>query len=117
MTVRTTRRTPDTLDTDLLEPAGRTAASSRRRPPAAVRRPALYLVMAAAGAGLVNVLSVAEPPAAAETQLESVSIAEKLGISADAPAAVTGDQAARPLQQLAASRSEREAGQSAAARA
>jgi hypothetical protein len=114
MTVRPTHRP---LDPALVDPSARPATSSRRRPPATVRRPALYLVMAAAGAGLVNVLSVTEPPAAAQTQLESVSIAEKLGISGDAPASVTGDEAARPLQQLAASRSEREAGQSAAARA
>jgi len=90
--------------------------SSSRRPPANVRRPALYLAMAAAGAVMVNVLTAGGPPARAEAQLESVSIAEQLGISAE-DAAVTGEQAARPLQQLAASRSEREAEQSAAARA
>jgi hypothetical protein len=45
-----------------------------------------------------------------------VSIAAQLGISGDAPE-VTGEQAARPLQQLAASRSDREAEASAAARA
>jgi hypothetical protein len=102
----------DEITTELQIPA----PTASRRPPAAVRRPALYLAVAAAGAIMVNVLTAGEPPARAEAQLESVSIAAELGISAE-DAAVTGEQAARPLQQLAASRSEREAEQSAAAQA
>jgi hypothetical protein len=116
MAPRTTPAQPDLTDeitTELQIPATQTAP---RRPPATVRRPALYLAVAAAGAVMVNVLTAGEPPARAEAQLESVSIAAQLGISADS-AAVTGEQAARPLQQLAASRSDREAEQSAAARA
>jgi hypothetical protein len=117
----TPRTTPTELDanddstTELEVPAPETSTASRR-PPARVRRPALYLAMAAAGAIMVNVLTAGEPPARAEAQLESVSIAAQLGISGDAPE-VTGEQAARPLQQLAASRSDREAEASAAARA
>ncbi len=116
MAPRTTPAQPDLADevtTELPIPAPQTAS---RRPPATVRRPALYLAVAAAGALLVNVLTAGEPPARAEAQLESVSIAAQLGISAE-DAAVTGEQAARPLQQLAASRSEREAEQTAAAQA
>jgi hypothetical protein len=89
--------------------------TARRLPPATVRRPALYLAVAAAGALIVGVITAGEPPA--QAQLESVSIAEQLGISADAPSAVTGQDAAGSLELLAASRSEREAGQTAAAQA
>jgi hypothetical protein len=84
------------------------------RPPVAGRRPALYLAVAAAGAVMVNVLTPAEPAADA-AQLESVSVAEQLGISTQAP--VTGDEIVAPLGQLAASRSERDAERTAAAEA
>jgi hypothetical protein len=118
MTVHPTADAPDTdaLDSDSLDTAAPSAIPARRRPPATVRRPALYLAMAAAGAVLVSVVTAGEPPASAET-LESVSIAAQLGISADSSSALTGEQAAGSLEQLAASRSEREAEQSAAAQA
>jgi hypothetical protein len=94
-------------------------AGAHRRPPAGARRPALYLSTAVAGALLVNVLASGEPAAhAEETPLESVSIAEQLGISADpADAAPAGEDAVRPLSQLAASRAERDAERTAAAQA
>jgi hypothetical protein len=88
-----------------------------RRPPLAGRRPALYLTVAAAGAVMVNVLTAGEPAAEA-AQLESVSVAEQLGIPAQpAPVAESEIEAAivAPLEQLAASRSERVAEQAAAA--
>jgi hypothetical protein len=85
------------------------------RPPVAGRRPALYLAVAAAGAVMVSVLTPAEPDADA-AQLESVSVAEQLGISAKATP-VTGDEIVAPLGQLAASRSERDAERTAAAEA
>ena len=114
MTARTTSdRTPaHDLPTTEMSLDG----APRRLPPATVRRPALYLAVAAAGALMVGVVTAGEPPAQAE-QLESVSIAAQLGISADAPSAVTGEQAAGTLERLAASRNEREAGQTAAAQA
>jgi hypothetical protein len=115
MSPRTTSTELDATD-DLTTELPVSAPTSSRRPPAAIRRPALYLAVAAAGAVLVNVLTAGGPPAHADAQLESVSIAAELGISAD-DAEVSDDQAARPLQQLAASRSEREAEQSAAAKA
>jgi hypothetical protein len=116
MARRTTPAQPDPADAITTELQVAPSQTATRRPPATVRRPALYLAVAAAGAVLVNVLTAGEPPARAEAQLESVSIAAQLGISAE-DASLTGEQAARPLQQLAASRSEREAEQTAAAQA
>jgi hypothetical protein len=121
MTDRTTPDVSDTATQDALPTAAFALdGTSRRRPPAPVRRPALYLAVAAAGAVMVGVLTAGEPPAQADAQLESVSIAEQLGIAADASAhapAIGGEQADSTLEQLAASRSEREAGQTAAAQA
>ena len=118
----THRTTPDTTDIDTTDTQGAASAdasparTSRRVPPAAVRRPALYLAMAAAGALLVNVVTAGEPPARADAQLQSVSIAQQLGLSKSA-SAVTPDDAAGTLGQLAASRSERQSEQTAAAQA
>jgi hypothetical protein len=86
------------------------------RPPIAGRRPALYLAVAAAGALMVNVVGAGEPPAHAEPGLASVSVAHELGLTAaDADAPVAGAEQLAPLEQLAASRSERVADQAAAA--
>ena len=95
---------------------GRTARS-RRRPPAAVRRPALYLGMATAGAVLVGAVTGAEPAAQAEAvPAETVSVAQELGLTArSGPVDVT--QELQPLQDLAASRSTREAAETAARQA
>ena len=95
---------------------GRTARS-RRRPPAAVRRPALYLGMATAGAVLVGAVTGAEPAAQAEAvPAETVSVAQELGLTArSGPVDIT--QELQPLQDLAASRSTREAAETAAQQA
>ena len=105
----------------------RTIASARPRPLHAVpagaparrvagRRPALYLAVAAAGALMVNVLTAGEPAAHADAQPTSVSIAAQLGVpAAQAPAATAGRRP--PAEQLAASRSERDADRAAAAQA
>jgi len=95
---------------------GRTARS-RRRPPAAVRRPALYLGMATAGAVLVGAVTGAEPAAQAEAvPAETVSVAQELGLTArSGPVDIT--QELQPLQDLAASRSTREAAETAARQA
>ncbi|MFW3171008.1 hypothetical protein [Geodermatophilus sp. CPCC 206100] len=95
-------------------PSGR-AARSRRRPPSSVRRPGLYLGVAAAGAVLVHVVVGAEPAAVAEAgATESVSVAQELGLSASAgPVDLTRDL--QPLEDLAATRSTREDAQVAAA--
>src|SRR6478752_2686947 len=83
----------------------------RRRPPVALRRPALYLAVAAAGALMVNVLTSGEPAARADAgQMQSVSIAKKLGVSAQT-------STVRPLEQLVADRSQRQSETTAAAHA
>ena len=87
---------------------------SRLRPPSAVRRPSLYLAVAAAGAVLIGTVTTGDPTAQAEPA-SSVSIAEQLGISADAGASI--EEQIAPLQQLAASRNERESEQIHAAKA
>jgi soluble lytic murein transglycosylase-like protein len=96
-------------------------AGTQRRPPLPSRRPALLLGAATAGALLVNVLAGGEPAAQADSRLESVSIAEQLGISTDGSAAasstVVDEETVRPLEQLAASRADRDADQAAAAQA
>jgi hypothetical protein len=85
--------------------------------PSSGRRPGLYLGMAAAGAVMVNVLVGTGPPAQAEPGTsESVSVARELGLTAQsAPIDMTEDL--RPLEELVASRSTREAEQTAAAQA
>jgi hypothetical protein len=94
------------------------SAASTHRLPVAGQRPGLYLGVATAGALMVGVITGAEPAAQADGSLESVSIAQELGISADASAAAGLDEeTVRPLEQLVASRSERDAAQAAAAQA
>src|SRR4051812_9783214 len=113
MTRRTTPNLSDSdqLETDVLDAAAESAPTesqptglARRRPPAAVRRPALYLAVAAAGALVVTVPTGGEPPARAEAQLESVSIAEQLGISHGAGATAARPEAVGSLEELVASR-------------
>ena len=95
-----------------LRPAG-----APHRPPLQGRRPGVYLGTAAAGAVLVSLLTGAGAEAPAEgADLAAVSVASQLGISEDT-AAVDVPEAVRPLEQLVASRSERDAAQAAAAQA
>ncbi|MGY2129500.1 hypothetical protein [Blastococcus sp. SYSU DS0617] len=86
----------------------RRSSTSHRRPPAAVRRPGIYLGVAAAGALLVNLAAGTGPAAQAEAvSTESVSVARQLGIeSTPAPEDVTREL--EPLAEIAASRSARE---------
>jgi hypothetical protein len=88
------------------------ATGSHRRPPSAGRRPALYLGVAAAGALMVDVLIGTGPQAEAGTS-KSVSVAQELGLTARSGPAVEA-QGLQPLEQLAASRSSREAAETAA---
>jgi hypothetical protein len=85
-------------------------------PPVTVRRPALFLAVAAAGALMVNVITAGEPAAHADAQPASVSIAAQLGVPAAETEAAPAS-AVRPLEQLAASRGERDADRTAAAQA
>ncbi|WP_097183643.1 transglycosylase SLT domain-containing protein [Blastococcus haudaquaticus] len=96
-----------TITSRTVTSSSRRGGADTRRPPVAGRRPALYLAVAAAGAVMVGVLSAGEPAVEA-AQLESVSVAEQLGIPAQ-PAPVAQDELIAPLEQLAASRSERDA--------
>ncbi|RBY97723.1 lytic transglycosylase domain-containing protein [Blastococcus sp. TF02-8] len=91
--------------------------TGNRRSRLQARRPALLLAVAAAGGLMVNVITANEPAAQAEPQLASVSVAEQLGITEQAPAAEDPATAVDSLGQLAASRSERQADQDAAAQA
>jgi hypothetical protein len=87
-----------------------------RSPSPAARRPAVYLSLAAAGAVTVNLLTGAGTDAAESASLESVSVAERLGLATEASVAA-GERSVQPLEQLAASRSERDAERTAAAQA
>jgi hypothetical protein len=84
------------------------------RAPLTGRRPALYLAVAAAGALMVNVITAGDPPAHADAQ--STSVATQLNLAA-AKSDLAPNKAIRPLEQLAASRSERDADRTAAAQA
>jgi Transglycosylase SLT domain len=102
-------------------PANRTARR-RLRLPARGRRPAILLATAAAGAIAVTTVVGTQPAAEAETETvtASASVAEQLGITADAAQQPLGAPAATelaPLQDLAASRSERQAAEAQAAQA
>jgi multidrug efflux pump subunit AcrA (membrane-fusion protein) len=92
------------------------AVPGATRPPAVARRPALYLAVAAAGALVLNAVGAGEPVARADAQPASVSIAAQLGVASAETQAAAPD-AVRPLEQLAASRSERDAHRTAAAQA
>lgn len=97
------------------ERRARTARSASRPP---VRRPGLYLGAAVAGAVLVSVVVGTEPAAQADAAAssEAVSVAQELGLTAEAgPVDVT--EHLRPLEELAASRSNREAAAVAAQQA
>jgi hypothetical protein len=100
-----------TAELDLAAPASasRLAPPARRGahrlPKTAIRRPALFLAVAAAGALAAGVLTAGAP---AHADLQSVSIAKQLGVQ-------SGSATVRPLQQLVSSRSQRQAEQTAAA--
>jgi len=89
----------------------RRGRARHRHPAAPVRRPGFYLGAAVAGAVLVGVVIGTDP--AAEAATEPVSVAQELGLTAQSvPVDVT--ERLQPLEELAASRSTREAAASAA---
>ena len=92
----------------------RRSPRSDRRPPAAVRRPAIYLGVAASGALVVNLVVGTGPAAQAEAAgTESVSVARQLGLE-EAPEAADVTRDLGQLSDLAASRSSREDARAAA---
>ena len=98
-----------------------TRATRRRlRLPARGRRPAILLATAAAGAVAVSTVVGGQPAAEAETETvtASVSVAEQLGLTAEAvqePLVAPAAPELAPLQDLAASRNERAAAEVQAA--
>ncbi|SDE97559.1 hypothetical protein SAMN05660662_0486 [Blastococcus aurantiacus] len=87
---------------------------SDRRPPAAVRRPAIYLGVAASGALVVNLVVGTGPAAqAGAAGTESVSVARQLGLE-EVPEAADVTRDLGSLSDLAASRSSREDARAAA---
>ncbi|SDX39569.1 Transglycosylase SLT domain-containing protein [Geodermatophilus africanus] len=94
----------------------------RLRLPSHGRRPAILLATAAAGAIVVTTVVGTQPAAEAETETvpASVSVAQQLGITADGaqqPLSAPAATELAPLQDLAASRSERQAAEAQAAQA
>ena len=85
----------------------------RRRLPSPAGRASLYVAVAAAGALVLNIVTTGDPAANAAAEPHSVSVAHQLGLTAHSNQLSSGDFTS--LEQLAASRSEREAQQAAAA--
>jgi hypothetical protein len=114
----------DELDSEATEPATEPATeqlatrhrrASRRRPPAGLRRPALFLAVAVAGGVMVNVLTTGQPDAQAGAD-QPVSVAAQLGLSSQhTDTTLSHSDVGQRLGQLAANRSQREAEQAAAA--
>jgi murein DD-endopeptidase MepM/ murein hydrolase activator NlpD len=78
------------------------------------RRPALYLAAALIGAAGVAVTTAGGTDQAAAQADEPVSVAEELGLAQAAQPALSDDEATSRLQQLVATRAEREDAQAAA---
>ncbi|GAB3344669.1 hypothetical protein [Modestobacter lapidis] len=93
------------------------ATRSRHRPPTAARRPGLYLGAAVAGALLVGAGIGTDPAAQADaTATEPVSVAQELGLTAGSGPVDVAEEL-QPLEELAVSRSTREAAEVAAQQA
>jgi hypothetical protein len=95
--------------------AGRGAHARPRRLEAA-RRPGIFLAVAATGAVAVNLVIGVDPAAQAEATTEPVSVADELGLTARS-SAVEPDADLDPLEDLVASRTSREAAETAAQKA
>jgi hypothetical protein len=95
--------------------AARPARAGRRRPPTGIRRPIAFLVAAAAGAVVVGAVASAEPAAQADAAAEPASVAEQLGLRSQSASTIVDAELPDRLGELAATRSQREAEQAAAA--
>jgi len=85
-----------------------------RRPSTRTRRPALYLAAALIGAAGLAVTAAGDNAQAAQAD-EPVSVAEELGLVQAEQPVISEDEATTRLQQLVASRAEREDAEAAAA--
>jgi murein DD-endopeptidase MepM/ murein hydrolase activator NlpD len=85
-----------------------------RRPSTRSRRPALYLAAALIGVAGVTVTAASDPAQTTQAD-EPVSVAEELGMVQAERAVLSDDEATSRLQQLVATRAEREDAQAAAA--
>ena len=122
------RSAPEAQDADLFALDGRMTAEEvvaavaagrarHRRPPTRSRRPALYLAAALIGAAGIAVTAAGDPgqvAQAADTE-EPVSVAEVLGRAQAEQPVLSGDEATARLQEMVATRAEREDAQVAAA--
>jgi murein DD-endopeptidase MepM/ murein hydrolase activator NlpD len=88
-----------------------------RRPPSVRRRPALYLAAALVASLGLSGLSTTGPTAQATDTMNSISVAQELGIDSSTTDAVIDPADTERLGELAASRNERGAAQAAAAEA
>ncbi|WP_299954581.1 M23 family metallopeptidase [uncultured Modestobacter sp.] len=93
------------------------AGARHRRPPLPARRPALYLAAALIGAAGLAVAATGDPAhvARAAGTEESISVAEELGMVQAEQPALTGEQATDRLQDMVATRAQREDAEVAAA--
>ncbi len=98
--------------------AVRRAGGGRHRMPTVRRRPAFYLAAGLVGALSLGALVDTDPSARADVTAETgtVSVAEQLGIDAEATATLSPDaESTRLLQELVVSRNQRDAATTAAA--
>ena len=101
----------------LATPARRVRRGGRHRMPVVRRRSAFYAAAGLVGALTVGVFVDTDPAARAEAPAvaETVSVAEQLGIQAEPTTALADAESTRLLQELVASRNERDAASTAAA--
>ncbi|WP_246625819.1 M23 family metallopeptidase [Modestobacter italicus] len=93
------------------------AGARHRRPPLPARRPALYLAAALIGAAGLAVAATGDPAQVAQAAdaEEPISVAEELGLVQAEQPALTGEEATDRLQDMVATRAQREDAQVAAA--
>jgi murein DD-endopeptidase MepM/ murein hydrolase activator NlpD len=97
--------------------AGQPARRGRHRMPTVRRRPAFYLAAGLVGAVSLGALLDTDPSARADAGAETrtLSVAEQLGVDAEATATLSADdESTRLLQELVVSRNQREAATTAA---
>jgi murein DD-endopeptidase MepM/ murein hydrolase activator NlpD len=107
----------DPAEIALATPDGPRRRTGRHRMPVVRRRSAFYVAAGLVGALSVGALFDTDPSARAEAPAvaETVSVAEQLGIEAEPTTALADAESTRLLQELVASRNDRDAASTAAA--